>query len=238
MASANAVLLVDDEELFRMTLRVVLATRIPGVQVLEARDGQEALDILQRERVDCVVSDLIMPGMHGTTMLAELITRRVHVPVIVVSAYAAAAPPIEGALICLPKPVDLDLLCNTIAQSLVASPPTSEAALMGLLHVLACRMGTCTVQVTSRGGGVTRRGTITMRRGSVTEARASIENGVALSRVGLDAAADILGWDKPEVTLSDELGASDLAEAQVEEALGTVFAYAVARRRAATARRC
>lgn len=219
-----------------MTLRVVLSARIEGVRVLEARNGCEALEILGRERVDCVVSDLVMPEMDGTTMLAELITRGFRVPVIVVSAYAAPSPPIECALVCVAKPVDLELLCATIARVLASSASGGEAALIGLLHVLSCSMRSCTVEVTSRGGGVTRRGAITMRSGTVTQARASIENGVALTRVGLDAAADILGWDGPEVRISGE-ASSSVADARVDEALTTVFAYAVARRRAATARR-
>jgi CheY-like chemotaxis protein len=234
--AAPVVLLVDDEEFFRMTLRAVLTARIPGVEVREASDGREALEVLERERIDCVVSDLVMPGMQGTNLLAELITRQSRVPVIVVSAYATVAPAMEGALTCLPKPVDLDLLCATVARTL-AGGAAGQVTLMGLLHVLACRMGSFAVEVKSRGGGVTRRGTITMKRGSVTQARASIENGAVHTRLGLDAAADILGWDAPEVTLSEERVGGDVPEAHVEEALTAVFAYAIARRRAATARR-
>jgi CheY-like chemotaxis protein len=237
-ATTSSVLLVDDEDLFRMSLSVVLSARIPALRVLEARDGAAALAVLRDERVDCVVSDLVMPGMQGTTFLAELITRRIRVPVIVVSAYALAAPPIDDALICLPKPVDLDQVCATVARMLTdRAPPAGEVTLMGLFHVLACRLASCTVEVVSTGGGGARKGIITLKGGRVTQAHASIEHGVALTRVGLDAAADILGWDAPEVSLSEDPAGATHAEAQVDEPLVAVFAYAIARRRAATARR-
>jgi CheY-like chemotaxis protein len=192
----KTVLLVDDEEFFCKSLRVVLSTRIADVRVLEARDGRAALEILQREGVDSVVTDLVMPGMDGTALLAEMITRRIRVPVIVVSAYAHAAPPIDGALSCLSKPVDLGVLCATIARSLSAEGRAAgQATSIGLLHVLACRLSTCTVQVTSRAGGATRRGFVSMRRGRLVQARVWVGDCVALARVGLDAAADILGWE-------------------------------------------
>lgn len=232
-AAGKTVLLVDDEEFFRMSLRVVLGARLPGVRVAEARDGREALGILQRDTVDVVVSDLVMPNLDGTGLLAEMITRRVRVPVIVVSAYATAAPAFEGALTCLAKPVDLGSLCATIARTDIAEP-----TLMGLLHVLACRLATCTVGVTSRTDVGTRHGSIAMERGRLVQASVSLKGGAAFTRVGLDAAADILGWELPEVTVTDEhrLGAS--ADTDVEAGLATVFAYAVARRRAAAAHRC
>src|ERR1700760_2118387 len=106
----NVVLLVDDEDLFRMTLRAALEAQIPGVRVLEAGDGGGALEVLARERVDCVVTDLRMEGMSGVELWSEMLLRGHAAPTVVVSAWASTGPLLEDALECITKPVDLYLL--------------------------------------------------------------------------------------------------------------------------------
>jgi C4-dicarboxylate-specific signal transduction histidine kinase len=61
-ASAR-VLIVDDDEASRLHLRALLLTR--GYEVVEAADGQSALDIIAKEGADIVLLDVRMPGMDG-----------------------------------------------------------------------------------------------------------------------------------------------------------------------------
>ena len=63
------VLVVDDEPDFRFLLRMLL--RDHDVEVLEASDGQRALDLLDGG-VDVVVTDLHMPVMDGATLVQRL----------------------------------------------------------------------------------------------------------------------------------------------------------------------
>jgi len=57
--------------------------RVGGYETLTAGDGREALDVLAREPVDCVILDLEMPRMDGFEVLRELEARGIRVPVIV-----------------------------------------------------------------------------------------------------------------------------------------------------------
>ncbi len=70
--SAGTILLVDDEKLARMVAKRRLA--VLGYRILEARNGQEALAILERESVDLILSDWMMPELDGPG-LCEVIKR-------------------------------------------------------------------------------------------------------------------------------------------------------------------
>ena len=57
------ILIVDDVAANRELLRATLEAE--GVTVVEAGDGVEALAILERERIDAIISDILMPRMDG-----------------------------------------------------------------------------------------------------------------------------------------------------------------------------
>jgi response regulator RpfG family c-di-GMP phosphodiesterase len=64
------VLLVDDEESIRSALHRMF--RKNNFQVIEVDSGEAALDVLEREVVDVIISDQRMPGMTGTELLAKV----------------------------------------------------------------------------------------------------------------------------------------------------------------------
>jgi FixJ family two-component response regulator len=92
------VLVVDDEEMVRrLAARMLLML---GYKVLEARDGQEAVQLLQRgaQRVGVVLTDLAMPGIGGRG-LGETIARCwPQVRVLYMSGFPAIRMVNEGAL--------------------------------------------------------------------------------------------------------------------------------------------
>jgi len=57
--------------------------RVGGYETLVAASGRDALDLLEREAIDCVILDLEMPGMDGFEVLRALERRSLRVPVIV-----------------------------------------------------------------------------------------------------------------------------------------------------------
>src|SRR5689334_22437113 len=61
------ILIVDDEPSMRDMLRIVL--RRDGFDVVVAANGREAIDTLQRERVDLLLSDIRMPDVSGVEVL-------------------------------------------------------------------------------------------------------------------------------------------------------------------------
>jgi CheY-like chemotaxis protein len=79
------ILIVDDVATVRTVLRMALQSR--GHQILEAVDGQEALAILAREKVDGVVSDILMPNVDGFRLCYEIRNRDElrHLPIVIVT---------------------------------------------------------------------------------------------------------------------------------------------------------
>jgi CheY-like chemotaxis protein len=68
------ILLVDDDEQFRKVLRLSLLKL--GHEVAEARDGNEALKLVEAGPPDVLVTDLVMPEKEGLETIAEV--RRTH----------------------------------------------------------------------------------------------------------------------------------------------------------------
>jgi response regulator NasT len=83
------VVIAEDEALIRMDLRVMLEEEGHDV-VGEARDGVEAVELLQRLLPDVAFMDIEMPGMSGLEA-AAIINRERLAPVVMVTAYSEAA---------------------------------------------------------------------------------------------------------------------------------------------------
>lgn len=77
------ILVCDDEKDIVAALKIYLTAE--GYQVLEAGTGREALDILDRERVDLVLMDIMMPEMDGLSAVAKL-REQSNIPVLFLTA--------------------------------------------------------------------------------------------------------------------------------------------------------
>ncbi|WP_437987234.1 response regulator [Sorangium sp. So ce117] len=110
------VLVIDDEPDIRETLDTFLS--FEGYEVATAATGEAAVEQVQGEPFDLVITDLRMPGMGGDETLAALKRLHPNLPVIVVTAHAsdtaAARCMKEGALWIVRKPVDLDDLLRLV----------------------------------------------------------------------------------------------------------------------------
>jgi CheY-like chemotaxis protein len=86
-AKKGVILLVDDEETIIEVCTQML--RRLGYQVLEAIDGQRAIDIFEKEKdvIDIVLLDMRMPGMNGATVYNRLIQIQPQVKVILFSGF-------------------------------------------------------------------------------------------------------------------------------------------------------
>ncbi len=83
-----AILIVENEASNRILIERVLSTR--GYRCISATNGQEALDVLDREHVDLILTDLSMPVLDGyrTTQLIRSRPHLANVPIVAVTAYA------------------------------------------------------------------------------------------------------------------------------------------------------
>ncbi|HYM13139.1 MAG TPA: PAS domain S-box protein [Bryobacterales bacterium] len=145
-AGSETILLVDDEEMIRNLARAVLEAS--GHQVIEARDGEEAVEILRRSlrrparegtsgppgtgAIDLVLLDMTMPRKSGPDTLAELQRLAPDLPVVLASGYASM--PREnlaamGARAFIQKPYHPEDLVRVLRDVFDRAAPAGERAL-------------------------------------------------------------------------------------------------------------
>ncbi|MGM0396560.1 MAG: response regulator transcription factor [Bacillota bacterium] len=88
------VLVVEDEESIRKFIRINLDRS--GYQVLEATTGEEGLEIADKEDVDIVVLDVMLPGIDGFEVCRTLRTRHPHLGIIMLTAKSQDIDKIMG----------------------------------------------------------------------------------------------------------------------------------------------
>ncbi|EIO6343796.1 two-component system response regulator GlrR [Shigella sonnei] len=121
-------LLVDDDP----GLLKLLGLRLPseGYSVVTAESGAEGLRVLNREKVDLVISDLRMDEMDGMQLFAEIQKVQPGMPVIILTAHGsipdAVAATQQGVFSFLTKPVDKDALYQAIDDALEQSAPATD----------------------------------------------------------------------------------------------------------------
>ncbi|MBN2186137.1 MAG: sigma-54-dependent Fis family transcriptional regulator [Dehalococcoidia bacterium] len=100
------VLVVDDEAIVRESLRDWLID--VGYQVFTAETGPKALEIIERERLGIVITDLVMPGMDGIELMKKAKELQTNIEVIIITAYGSIPTAIaamkEGAYDYIEKP--------------------------------------------------------------------------------------------------------------------------------------
>ncbi len=89
MNTARTILICEDEAALRELVRVSLGN---GYGFLEAQDGHEALELAREHKPDVVVLDLMLPGLSGLDVLAQLRAESndSKLPVVVISAWGDA----------------------------------------------------------------------------------------------------------------------------------------------------
>ncbi len=110
--STPRVLLVDDEERFRVTLEKILAAQ--GLEVASRASGTAALEELGNQAYDVVLLDIRMPEMDGIETLKEIKRRHPEVEVIILTGHASLDAALEiiklGGYDYLLKPCPLEEL--------------------------------------------------------------------------------------------------------------------------------
>jgi len=79
------ILIVEDEVITRNAFADAL--QMEGHQVLQAGDGVQALSLLDKQHVDLVITDLVMPKLNGFHLISEIRSKWPHVPILLISAY-------------------------------------------------------------------------------------------------------------------------------------------------------
>ena len=118
--AAATLLVVDDAPFFRHLLADLLSSR--GFEVVQTASGPEVIDLISRQQIDVVLSDIEMPGMNGPELLRRVKRLHPEIPVIMLSSHhdfqAAREVLRDGALEYLTKPIDEAELFAAIDRAL------------------------------------------------------------------------------------------------------------------------
>ena len=130
------ILIVDDIATNRKLLRAVLEAE--ALSVLDATDGVEALAVLERERVDVVITDILMPRMDGYRLCHEVRQREnlKHIALIhYTSTYTSPSDQqlskTVGADMYLTKPVSAKVLLQALEEAMRHADERKVSALKG-----------------------------------------------------------------------------------------------------------
>lgn len=126
------ILVVDDEEIQRVTIQDDLQDAGYEVTALEA--PLLALELLQKEKFDIVLSDLKMPKMDGIQFLKEIKKIDENIEVLIMTAYATVKTAVDaircGAYDYLTKPFELDELLQILSHLEKLKKLTTENILL------------------------------------------------------------------------------------------------------------
>lgn len=125
MTKTHKILIVEDDILVLKTLQRFLANE--GFELFLARNGDEALNLLQKQKVDLIISDIRMPGRDGirtfeSWRFTEINEGHRPTPIILITGYASEEAPIDalklGVVDYILKPFNSDELLASVRRSL------------------------------------------------------------------------------------------------------------------------
>jgi len=120
------VLAVDDDALVLMNTVAMLEEL--GHEVVEAHSGPGALDVLQHQTVDLLITDQGMPRMTGAELAQEVQMSWPHIPILVATGYAELSDSKARALPRLAKPFSQADLAAAIASTMALKRPAPMSA--------------------------------------------------------------------------------------------------------------
>ncbi len=211
----NTVLIVEDDKSFQLSLTEGFTSYKDTFQTVVANDGLEALTILNKTKIDLVLTDLKMPRMDGFELMAHLSSNYPEIPVIVMTAFGT--PDMEenlrgmGAFQYIEKPIDFSSLVEKVLAGLESTSKgfVTGVSLTSFLQLLELDKKTCTLTV--HHGNET--GTIYFERGDLLDA-------VSKNNSGLQAAYEIISWEDVKIEIANSCM---ITERAITEPLGYVI---------------
>jgi DNA-binding NtrC family response regulator len=114
---AMKILVVDDDRRIVKTTCDIL--KIKGHEAIAAYTGEEGVDMVKRERPDCVLMDIKMPGISGVDAMKQMRSVIPDLPIVLVSAYATEDTVTEaeraGAYAVMSKPLDFQVILSFLS---------------------------------------------------------------------------------------------------------------------------
>ena len=198
------VLIVDDDENLLLTLEDGLKKYRDRIEPIFASSGKKAMEILRKEKIDLVVSDLRMPEVDGLDLLSFVVQEFPYIPFVLITAYGSLPIKLKaesiGAIRYLEKPISLDQLAKAILevfdQDMLMKEEFTFLSAAHLAQLIQYEEKTCTMIVTTKDG---RRGALHFDEGVLVHAKTEKEEGE-------EAALEILTWENVNIVVMKRLG--------------------------------
>lgn len=193
----KTILVVDDEEMILRITSEAFEAESTDVRVLTAHNGNEAVQILGREKVDLVLTDLKMPVMDGYELLSFMSKNYRDIPSIVMTAFGsqqiARRLKQKGVMSYVEKPFEIEELKEKVfgVFSEKSKGYIHGFTLANFLQAVEVEQKTLTLCIRSKG----RVGYLYLENGELIDA----ENDDGLR--GEEAAIAILCWDNAEIEI-------------------------------------
>jgi DNA-binding response OmpR family regulator len=189
------VLLVDDDIALLQSFKKSLPLFAPEVEVRTAESGADAMQILDAETIDVVISDLRMPGIDGIDLLGHV--NRAHPEIAFLALSGGVSADVEqelrnmGVTQVVAKPVRAETLVERIREALEGARGYVQGfSLPTLTQLIEIERKSCTLEVRVDG----KTGFLFFQEGALIDAQS---NGLD----GPDAAASILCWPAGEIQI-------------------------------------
>lgn len=118
--SQYTILVVDDEDALRTAM--VIDFRRKGFNVLDANSSQSAFELVQKNKVDLILSDMRMPGGDGMSLLEKIRLEHPKLPVLIfVTGFSDLSDDhciAKGAVGVITKPFDRNVLMASVVNAL------------------------------------------------------------------------------------------------------------------------
>ncbi len=192
------ILVVDDDPAIPMLVRMAIQRKLPHVRALTASNGEEGLDLLRKNRVHLLITDLSMPVMDGITFLCHVMEEFPHLPRVVLTSLGSDSKEYAkqtGVSAVLAKPIDMTLLTANVERWLSELRPHSfleNLSLATFVQLVALDRRTCSMGVREIESG--KIGLLFFREGRIVGASAG-------RLTGEEAALEMLSWSEVQVWL-------------------------------------
>ncbi len=189
------ILIVDDNVASVTMLSRVFEALRDIFKVFTTNNGKDAIDIIEQEQIDLVLTELNLPQMNGIALIKHILNSKSGIPIIILTAYGT--PEIESKLNSIPsiryfnKPIKTDIVIETVFENLnVPFGQVDGVGLSSFCQLLEMEAKTCTLSIMSNQQRKT--GVMYFLNGVLISAETE-------SHKNEDAAYEILSWEDAKI---------------------------------------
>jgi CheY-like chemotaxis protein len=202
LRNLRKVLIVDDEETLTWSMAKSLSKDKDKFEVIIANNGSEAINLLRRNEIDIVISDIRMPDINGLDLLVKIRKEYPQTRVIIMTAYGSSDVQKEanrrGSLFYVEKPFEISDIRKIIID-LIAKKKGFQGKVFGLqltdIIQMNCLGRLTTALIIIKDG---ERGVIYLNEGEVIHAECGEQKGT-------DAFYRILSWQEGEFVSNTDI---------------------------------